>query len=134
MYNFKGKPITDFISESDMKNLVDMVTDDVMEKLESLVKVKNLHHGTDEGSRYIRQWEVYKKKKNTHTRCANLGCKNEEKNPALVGAHVIKVDSSDNAWYICPLCHKCNDDNNDDIMTVYGSDLAPFAAVKNIPL
>lgn len=94
------------------------------------VKVKNLHHGTDESSKYIRQWEAATGRK--ATRCCNLLCENEEDNPKLVGAHVIKCGNDvDKNWYIVPLCHKCNSDDNDEEMEVYESNLVLYQEIKN---
>lgn len=54
------------------------------------------------------------------------------KNPALVGAHVIKSEGDDKSWYICPLCSKCNSDDNHDDMTVNEIDLAPYNEIKDL--
>jgi hypothetical protein len=40
----------------------------------------------------------------TSTKCAVLGCGN----PSEVGGHVQKVRSTDESWYIVPLCKACN--------------------------
>lgn len=120
--------LKDYIAEK----LASEITDVIYEHISDLVKVKNLHHDTDENSRYIRQWELDKQRK--AIKCANLGCKNKTKNPALVGAHVFKVDDNDDRWYICPLCHQCNDDENDDIMVVHESDLALYKEIKEIKI
>ena len=42
-----------------------------------------------------------------------------------MGAHVKKV-GNDNHWYIVPLCHVCNSDDNDDEMRVMEIDLVPY--------
>ena len=39
--------------------------------------------------------------------CRDCGCKVSTDNP-FVGAHVKKVDSSDNSIYIVPTCKSCN--------------------------
>ena len=92
--------------------------------------LKNLNHGTDENTNYIRQWETYKGYK--ATQCANHDCRNEKNNPALVGAHVIKSEGEDKSWYICPLCSKCNSDANHDDMMVNEIDLAPYNEIKDL--
>lgn len=106
------------------------VADSVIEKVKSLVNVKNIHHGTDEGSKYIRQWEEYKGRKAKG--CANIRCANHNAYEALEGAHVKKVGSDDGSWYITPLCHSCNSSTNDDDMTVYEDDLAPYEKIKDL--
>ena len=98
--------------------------------LDDVVNVINLHHKPDEGSKFVRQWEVYKSK--TLRGCANLNCKNHQEYKALVGAHVKIVGEDNGHWYITPLCHVCNSDDNDDVMTVYKEDLASCADVKAI--
>jgi hypothetical protein len=39
------------------------------------------------------------------TKCNNVACSTTKD---LVGAHVIKVNSVDQKWYIVPLCKACN--------------------------
>lgn len=95
----------------------------------NIVWVKNLHHGTDENTDYIDQWISIK---GPFTDCSNLDCQNDDDNPKLVGAHVIKVDSDDKKWYICPLCHKCNSDDNNDPMRVYEDRLVEYNIIKDI--
>ena len=51
---------------------------------------------------WLDYWE--KKTNSTKTICGASGCSNKE----LVGAHVQKVNSTDQKWYITPICNKCN--------------------------
>ncbi|MDD4520067.1 MAG: hypothetical protein PHI50_04220 [Alphaproteobacteria bacterium] len=37
----------------------------------------------------------------------------------LVGAHVMKAYSSDDKWYIVPLCSSCNNKSSTEIFSVY---------------
>lgn len=98
--------------------------------LNAMVNVKNIHHGSDENSQYIHQWQKYKNK--TLRGCANLNCSNHESYDSLVGAHVVIIGEEDKQWYITPLCHVCNRDENNDVMTVYRKDLAPYSKIKDI--
>ena len=52
------------IKDYAVEKLAGKVADKVVEEVKSLVNVKNIHHGTDEGTKYIRQWEEYKKHQN----------------------------------------------------------------------
>lgn len=106
------------------------VADTVVEEIKSLVNIKNIHHGTDEGSKYIRQWEEYKDRKAKG--CANIGCANHNAYEALEGAHVKKIGCDDDSWYITPLCHSCNSSTNDDEMMVHEDDLAPYNEIKDL--
>lgn len=42
------------------------------------------------------------------TRCSAADCRCSRANCTLVGAHVIKVGSTDRHYYIVPLCSGCN--------------------------
>ena len=97
--------------------------------LDEIVNVINIHHKKENGTRYLRQWEAYKGRKATG--CANLDCDNHQKCNSLVGAHV-KIEGNENTWYITPLCHKCNSDDNNDPMPVKKEDLGPYMEVKKI--
>lgn len=119
-----------FNPKEQVEKFAEKVVNEVVDRLKRTIKVKNLNHGTDANSNYIRQWEMYKGHK--ATQCANRGCQNENKNPALVGAHVIKSEGDDKSWYICPLCSKCNSDDNHDDMTVNEIDLAPYNEIKDL--
>ena len=91
--------------------------------------VKNLKERPKDGTDYIGAWEGIK---GTASGCSNLDCENEDKNPTLVGGHVIKVDSDDKSWYITPLCHKCNSSENETPMIVYENRLIPYEVIKDI--
>ncbi len=91
--------------------------------------VVNIHHKKETGTRYLLQWESYKKR--NAKGCANLDCENHKNCDSLVGAHV-KIEGDKNTWYITPLCHMCNSDDNDEPMPVYKEDLAPYIDVKDI--
>lgn len=62
-------------------------------------------------SSWLEYWEVQTGR--TASVCGAYGCSNED----LVGAHVQKSDSSDNKWYVTPLCRSCN--NRTDEFEVY---------------
>ncbi len=51
---------------------------------------------------WLDYWE-YHSKKNAYF-CSASGCFRKD----LVGAHVQKANSTDNKWYIVPLCSGCN--------------------------
>lgn len=124
------KTMIKFRPKQQVEIFAEEVANEVVDRLKRTVNVKNLNHGTDENTNYIRQWETYKGHK--ATQCANHDCRNEKKNPALVGAHVIKSESEDKSWYICPLCSKCNSDDNYDDMVVNEIDLAPYKEIKDL--
>lgn len=98
--------------------------------LDDVVNVINLHHKPNEGSKFVHQWAAYKGR--SLKGCANLNCPNHSKYSALVGAHVKIVGEDDGRWYITPLCHVCNSDDNNEEMTVYKKDLALYAEIKDI--
>lgn len=118
------------IKDLDVKKLSGIVVDKVVEELKGLVNIKNIHHGTDEGTKYIRQWEKYKERKAKG--CANIGCENHNNYDALEGGHVKKVGCDDDSWYVIPLCHVCNSATNDDEMTVHEYDLALYNEIKDL--
>lgn len=113
-----------------VEKLAEKVADKVVEEVKSLVNIKNIHHGTDDGTKYIRQWEEYKGRKAKG--CANIGCENHSAYDALEGGHVKKVGCGDDSWYITPLCHSCNSATNDDDMTVHEDDLALYNEIKDL--
>lgn len=98
--------------------------------LDEVVNVINLHHKPDEGSKFVHQWAAYKGR--SLKGCANLNCPNHGECSALVGAHVKMVGEDDGRWYITPLCHVCNSDDNNEEMTVYKKDLALYTEIKDI--
>lgn len=100
------------------------------DSLDDVVNVINLHHKPDEGSKFVQQWEKHKGR--TLRGCANLNCLNHSEYDTLVGAHVKMVGEDDGRWYITPLCHVCNSDDNDDEMAVYKEDLALYTEIKDI--
>lgn len=122
---FRMKSMKDYLKEKIIRKIVN----EVKNEISTLVPVKNLHHGTDEYSKYLRQWESLEERE--AKRCSNYFCKNEVENPALVGAHVIKAGrNADKNWYIVPLCHKCNSDDYKDPICVRKEDLALYKEVK----
>ena len=54
---------------------------------------------------WLEYWEA--KTGKSAWRCSAIDC-HKFGRVNLVGAHVKKVGSYDNSWYIVPLCHKCN--------------------------
>lgn len=80
-------------------------------------KVKNLNGTTDRLPYGYASWlDFWEKKTNQKaTECHAIDCKAKRD---LVGAHVKKVGSSDNSWYIVPLCSGCN--QRTDEFTVEG--------------
>ena len=113
---FRKKSLEAFIKECEGK--ID---------LSDVVNVINIHHERENGTRYIRQWEAYMGRKAKG--CANIDCDNHQKCNSLVGAHV-KIEGNENTWYITPLCHKCNSDDNNDLMPVRKAAVAPYEEVK----
>ncbi|GMO12043.1 MAG: hypothetical protein Ta2D_13980 [Rickettsiales bacterium] len=70
----------------------------------TLIKVKNLKGTSDNNApsgSWIKDWERVSGKK--ATKCSYCGSISN-----LVGAHIKKVDSIDNDWYIVPFCSSCN--------------------------
>ena len=69
------------------------------------MKVKNLN-GTSANKcncgSWLEHWEKFSEKK--RGTCSKVGCAAK----ATVGAHVQKDGSTDEAWYIVPLCDGCN--------------------------
>lgn len=57
-------------------------------------------------SSWLDYWETQTGRK--ASRCSAIDCKCSRENCTLVGAHVIKVGSSDRRYYIVPLCSGCN--------------------------
>ncbi|GHT13677.1 hypothetical protein AGMMS4956_10240 [Bacteroidia bacterium] len=75
-----------------------------------MIKVKNLHGTADNKvpNGYV-SWLAYWETKTGEraTECMCIGC-NVSGRANLVGAHVKKVGSLDNKWYIVPLCQSDN--------------------------
>ena len=115
---FRKKSLEAFIKECEGK--ID---------LSDVVNVINIHHKQENATRYLRQWEAYMGRKAKG--CANIDCDNHQKCNSLVCAHV-KIEGNENTWYITPLCHVCNSDDNNDPMPVRKEYLAPYAEVKEM--
>ncbi len=79
-----------------------------------MAKVKNIN-GTSESTTnckcgsWIKHWDNYGEYFRPKY-CIIKGC--NETN--LVGAHVQKVDKSDNKWYIAPICNGHNNKKNEE--------------------
>lgn len=71
-----------------------------------MIKVINLHGTTGRKPKNYETWKDFwiSKKGYWPSYCSASGCWQV----AEVGAHVKKVDSLDNRWYIVPLCLGCN--------------------------
>ena len=87
--------------------------------------VKNLH-GTSgrlpqNGNSWLEYWERATGLR--ASRCHYVGCSTVGRHN-LVGAHVKLVGTTDNSWYIVPLCQGCN--HTDDNFWVEGP-LVPVA-------
>lgn len=82
-----------------------------------MVKVKNIdgsgfYSGAPAGySSWLDYWE--KATGRRATRCSAIDCHRSRSYCTLVGAHVIKVDSTDRRYYIVPLCSGCNQRNGE---------------------
>jgi len=74
-----------------------------------MVKVKNLNGTGDRVPNGYASWLDYWEAKSGQkaTKCMRVNCSVTGRTN-LVGAHVKKVDSSDNKWYIVPLCQADN--------------------------
>jgi hypothetical protein len=74
-----------------------------------MVKVKNLNGTAGRVPFGYESWLDYWETKSGQraTKCMRVGC-NVTGRVNLVGAHIKKVDSSDNSWYIVPLCQADN--------------------------
>ncbi len=58
--------------------------------------------------------------------CSALGCSSI----ATDGSHVIKVDSTDRSWYICPFCHEHNEATCDiDLKADWQNRLVPLSCL-----
>lgn len=77
-----------------------------------MTKVKNVngsgfYFGAPSGySSWLDYWEKVTGRR--ATRCSAIDCHQSRSLCTLVGAHVIKVGSSDRHYYIVPLCSGCN--------------------------
>ena len=87
-----------------------------------MVKVKNLHNTSGRTPAGFPSWIDYwewKTGRKWPKYCCVAGCLEE----AAVGAHVKKVGSADNRWFIVPLCKKHNSSYYDDEFWVNERDL-----------
>lgn len=87
------------------------------------MKVKNLNNTADRTppSGYTSWKDYYSSKRHWPTQCACLNCKTS----AEVGAHVKKVGTTDNSWYIIPLCKYHNNQFGEEL-DVVGDWLEPI--------
>jgi hypothetical protein len=88
------------------------------------MKVTNLNGTSDNtcscGS-WLKHWEKYNSAgSRIPSRCPACG-----KGTPDVGAHVQKYNSTDNAWYIVPLCYSCNKKTSSDVLDIGDCALAP---------
>lgn len=69
------------------------------------MKVKNIN-GTSQNKcscgSWLKHWEKFSNQKSSY--CPEVGCTKQD----LVGAHVQKANSTDDSWYIVPLCSAHN--------------------------
>jgi hypothetical protein len=89
----------------------------LLTKIEKPMYVKNVNgSGRDSAPSGYSSWLDYWKKqtKENPTYCSASKCYNTD----LVGAHVQKAYTSDNSWYIVPLCSSCNGKSSNDIFEV----------------
>ncbi len=70
-----------------------------------MAKIKNINGTSDTTCKcgsWLKHWEKFSGQ--TTQYCTEIKCTNKD----LVGAHVQKADSTDNNWYIIPLCNSHN--------------------------
>ena len=87
-----------------------------------MIKVKNLNGTTDNAvPKGYSSWEKFweSKKGRDFDTCSCKDCTNKAK----VGAHVKKANSTDNKWYIIPLCISCNNKPKNEVFEVREYDL-----------
>ena len=86
-------------------------------KEEKLMRVKNLNGTADRNppSGYNSWKDFYISRRGRWpSTCACLYCRES----ADVGAHVKKVGSADNSWYIAPLCYRHNNQFGEELEVV----------------
>ncbi|MBF4230609.1 MULTISPECIES: hypothetical protein [Vibrio] len=87
------------------------------------MKLKNLKgtsNNTCHCNSWLDHWLEYSGANSLPSQCGEKSCLNSPE----VGAHVIKVNSTDKKWYIVPLCKKHN--KEDEEFELYSSiKLAP---------
>ena len=82
-------------------------------------KIRNIN-GTSDNNEYckcgswIKHWNKYVETR-LPGKCIVVGCKNDD----VVGAHVKKVDSQDDDWYIASLCRGHNNASSEDVLDIY---------------
>jgi hypothetical protein len=91
------------------------------------VKVKNIN-GTSSNTckcgSWLKHWEKYSGEK--AGLCNEKSCTNS----ATIGAHVQKLNSIDDSWYIVPLCNKHNNKRGEEL-ELYKSPQLISANVRN---
>lgn len=89
------------------------------ERTNHMIRVKNLENTADrkpaDGSATFK--EFYERRRGWPNLCSCISCRQK----AEVGAHVKKVDSYDNKWYIVPLCRNHNNQFGEEIDVVENS-------------
>lgn len=83
---------------------------DTHKNIYNMIKVKNVNGSSRFKSpagydTWLDYWED--KSRKTASRCSATDCHKSGRSN-LVGAHVKKVNSYDQSWYIVPLCRDCN--------------------------
>lgn len=84
-----------------------------------MIKVKNINNTSDNKcfcSSWLDHWKKFSNQA-LPSFCSEVNCR---KSPE-VGAHVQKDVSSDNAWYIIPLCKDCNGRKGESIYVMNGT-------------
>jgi len=77
------------------------------------MKIKNLNNTTDNDCKcnsWLDHWLKFSDKSSLPKSCGIGGCSAKPD----VGAHVKKVDSVDNKWYILPVCYSHNARKNEE--------------------
>ena len=93
------------------------------------VEVKNLHEGNRKplwSNSWIEYWLENNKNYKVKPICPRCGMRE-----STDGAHVIKVNSLDDKWYIVPLCENCNEKKDDEPFLVK-KDMLVCANSKNL--
>ena len=100
------------------------------------VRVKNVKDTSDEISPCQHEWIGYWQDTTwlrVPSKCANVGCNNDDAVPEIVGAHVriiTEPNNDKNAW-IVPLCKSCNSaENKAEMELSYGTYMARVVMSK----
>ena len=91
------------------------------------MKVKNIKGTSDNDCTCCSSWLKHWKNNSGQPlpkHCSEVNCTNSPE----VGAHVMKDDSSDDHWYIIPLCKKHNAKSAE--MTIVDTELVPVYKTK----